>query len=103
MFEIINGIHPYAQAKLREGKRNKDGKYILEQLEDLYSRWSMAEKMGKEMHLENMWQQLSCSYNYLFQIYQHHGYLTPDEATYANPISQMLAGLQAQKIRVNQE
>jgi methylphosphotriester-DNA--protein-cysteine methyltransferase len=76
---------------------------ILEQLEELYSRWSMAEKVGKEMQLENMWQQLSGSYNYLFQIYNQRGYLTPEEARYANQLSQMLAGLQAQKIRVDQE
>lgn len=42
---------------------------ILEQWEELYSRWSMAEKVGKEMQLEGVWQQLSSSYNYLFQIY----------------------------------
>lgn len=76
---------------------------ILEQLEELYSRWSMAEKVGKEMRLEGMWQQLSGSYNYLFQIYQQRGYLTPEEARYANQLSQMLAGLQAQKMRVDQE
>ncbi len=42
-------------------------------------------------------------YNYLYQIYQHRGYLTPDEANYANQLSQMLTGLQAQKMRVDQE
>ncbi len=76
---------------------------ILEQLEELYSRWSMAEKLEKEMHLEGMWQQLSSCYNYLFQRYQQRGYLTPDEATYANQINHMLEGLQAQKMRVDQE
>ena len=76
---------------------------ILEQFEELYSRWSMAEKMGKGMQLECMWQQLSGSYNYLFQIYQHRGYLTPDEAKYANQLSQMLVGLQVQKVRANRE
>ena len=76
---------------------------ILEQLEELYSRWSMAEKVGKEMQLEGMWQQLSGIYNYLYQIYQQRGYLTADEANYAHQLSQMLAGLQAQKRRVDQE
>ena len=76
---------------------------IQEQLDELYSRWSMAEKVGKEMQLEGMWQQLSSSYNYLFQIYQQRGYLTPDETNYANQLSQMLTGLQAQKMRVDQE
>lgn len=76
---------------------------MLEQLEELYSRWSVAEKVGREMQLEGMWQQLSSSYNYLYQIYQHRGYLTPEEANYANQLSQMLAGLQAQKMRTDQE
>lgn len=75
----------------------------LELFEELYSRWSMAEKVGKGIQLESMWQQVSGSYNYLFQIYQHRGYLTPDEATYANQLSQMLAGLQVQKMQVDQE
>ena len=83
-------------------KYDKMTNNILEQLEELYSRWSMAEKMGKVMQLEGMWQQLSGSYNYLFQIYQTRGYLTPDEAIYVNQLSQMLVGLQAQKIRVDQ-
>lgn len=76
---------------------------ILEQFEKLYFRWSMAEKVGKEMQMDGMWQQLSSSYNYLYQIYRHRGYLTPDEANHANQLSQMLTGLQAQKLRVDQE
>lgn len=75
----------------------------LGQFEELYTRWSMAEKVGREMQLEGMWQQLSASYNYLFQIYQTRGYLTPIEANCANQLSQMLAGLQAQKVRANQD
>ena len=76
---------------------------ILVQFEEFYSRWSMAEKVGREMQLEGMWQQVSSCYNYLFQIYQHRGYLTPDEASSANQLSQMLAGLRAQKMRADQE
>lgn len=76
---------------------------ILEQLEELYSRCSMAEKVGKEMQLENMWQHTSAAYNYLFQVYQNRGYLTPQEANYANQISQMLKALQSQKMKVDQE
>ena len=75
---------------------------ILEQFDELYSQWSMAEKVGKEIQLGEMWQQLSGSYNYLFQIFQIRGYLTPDEARYANQLSQMLAGLRVQMMRVNQ-
>ncbi len=76
---------------------------ILEQFEELYSRWSMAEKVGKEMQMDGVWQQLSGSYNHLYQIYRHRGYLTPDEANHANQLNQMLEGLHAQKMRVDQE
>lgn len=86
--------------KLNERKMANN---ILEQFKELYSRWSMVEKMGKELQLEGKWQQLNSSYNYLFQIYHHRGYLTPDEVNYTNQLRQMLAGLQTQKMRVNQE
>ncbi len=48
-----------------EVTERKMANIILEQLEELYSRWSMAEKVGKEILLEGMWKQLSSSYNYL--------------------------------------
>lgn len=76
---------------------------ILEQFEELYSQWSMAEKVGKKMQLDGMWQQLSGSYNYLFQIYQIRGYLTPDEAKYVNQLSQILSELRVQKKRIDQD
>lgn len=97
------GNRYYTQAELRGENERKMANNILEQFEELYSRWSMAEKVGRKLQLEDIWQQLSGSYNYLFQIYQHRGYLTPDEATYANQLSQMLAGLQVHKKRVDQE
>lgn len=34
---------------------------ILEQLEELYSRWSMVEKVGKEMQLNQIFRQLTTS------------------------------------------
>lgn len=75
---------------------------VLEQLEQLYSRWSMADKVGKEMQLEGMWQLLSSSYSYLYQIYQQRGYLTAGEAHYASKISQVLRSLQSEKMKVDQ-
>lgn len=76
---------------------------ILEQFEELYSRWSVLNNIDKEMKLAQSWQHINAVYNYLLQIYQHRGYLTPDEFTYANQLSQMLAGLQVQKMRVDHE
>lgn len=76
---------------------------IFEQFDEAYSRWSILDKVGKEMQLERLWQQTSAAYNYLFQVYQNRGYLTPQEANYANQISQMLKALQSQKMKVDQE
>lgn len=75
---------------------------ILEHLDELYSRWSMAEKVGKEMQLARLWQQARAAYIYLFQVYQNRGYLTPQEVNYANQINQMLMALQSQKMKVDQ-
>ncbi len=76
---------------------------IFEQFDEAYSRWSILDKVGKEMQLERLWQHTSAAYNYLFQVYQNRGYLTPQEANYANQISQMLKALQSQKMKVDQE
>ena len=76
---------------------------IFEQFEEAYSRWSILDKVGKEMQLERLWQQTSTAYNYLFQVYQSRGYLTPQEANYANQISQMLKALQSQKMKVDRD
>ena len=76
---------------------------IFEQFDEAYSRWSILDKVGKEMQLERLWQHTSAAYNYLFQVYQSRGYLTPQEANYANQISQMLMVLQNQKMKVDQD
>ena len=76
---------------------------IFEQFDEAYSRWSILDKVGKEMQLAGMWQQMSAAYNYLFQVYQSRGYLTLREADYANQISQMLMALQSRKVKVDQE
>ena len=43
---------------------------VFEQFEELYSRWSILDKVGKEMQLERMWQQVTAAYRYLLQVYQ---------------------------------
>lgn len=76
---------------------------ILEQFEELYSRWSILDKVGKEMQLERMWQQASAAYQYLFWVYQNRGYLTCGEVNYANQISKVLMGLQSEMMKVDQD
>lgn len=55
------------------------------------------------MQLQRMWNQLSGTYNYLCQLYRNRGYLTPNEANYANQISQLLVSVQKEKMKVDQE
>lgn len=76
---------------------------IFEQLEELYSRWSILDKIEKEMQLERMWRQLSSAYNNLLMVYQSRGYLTFSETNHANQISKMLIALQNQKMNIDQE
>lgn len=76
---------------------------IFEQIDELYSRWSLLDKIGKEMQLKRMWQQMTSAYNYLLLVYQSRGYLTPNEANYANQITQMLMALQNQKMKIDQQ
>lgn len=76
---------------------------IFEQFDELYSQWSILDKVGKEMQLERMWQQTTAAYRYLLQVYQSRGYLTLSESNYANQIGQMMTELQNQKMKVDQE
>ncbi len=76
---------------------------LFDQFDEAYSRWSILDKVGKEMHLERLWQQASAAYNYLFQVYQSRGYLTAGEANYANQISQVLRSLQSEKMKVDHD
>ena len=76
---------------------------IFEQFDELYSQWSILDKVGKEMQLERMWQQVTAAYRYLLQVYQSRGYLTLSESNYANQIGQMMTELQNQKMKVDQD
>lgn len=74
---------------------------IFEQFDEIYSRWSILDKVGKEMQLERMWQQATAAYRYLLQVYQNRGYLTLSESNYANQISRIMIELQSQKMKVD--
>lgn len=76
---------------------------IFEQFDEIYSRWSILDKVGKEMQLERVWHQVTAAYRYLFQVYQSRGYLTLIESNYANQIAQMMRELQNQKMKVDQD
>ena len=76
---------------------------IFEQFDEAYSRWSILDKVGKEMQLGRLWQQLCATYNYINWVWQSRGYLTVDEFNYKNQICDLLMALQSQKMKVDQE
>lgn len=76
---------------------------IYDQFDELYSRWSVLDRVGKEIQLQQMWNQLSGAYNYICQLYCNRGYLTSDEANYANQIYHMLVDVQNEKMKVDQK
>lgn len=76
---------------------------IFEQFDEIYSRWSILDKVGKDMQLERMWQQATAAYRYLLQVYKSRGYLTLSESNYASRISQLMNALQNQKMKVDQD
>ncbi len=76
---------------------------VFEQFDEVYSRWSMLDKVGKEMQLARMWQQLCATYNHIIQIWQCRGCLTADEYNYKNQIYQLLIGLNNQKMIVDKQ
>lgn len=76
---------------------------VFEQFEELYSRWSVLDKVAKEMQIAQMWQQLCATYNYIILVWQRRGYLTADEYNYKNQIYQLLIGLNNQKMIVDKQ
>lgn len=78
-------------------------KSLVEQFDEAYSRWSKLDKVGKEMQLAGMWQQLCATYNYIIWVWQSRGYLTVDEYNYKNRIYDLLMALQSQKMKVDQD
>ena len=65
-------------------------KTLFEQLDELHSQWTLLDKVGREMQLGRMWQQMTSAYRYLVQVYQSRGYLTSNESNCANRIGQTL-------------
>lgn len=78
-------------------------KNVFEQFDEVYSRWSMLDKVGKEMQLARMWQQLCATYNHIIRVWQFKGYLTVDEYNYINQIYQLLIGMNNQKMIVDKQ
>ena len=75
----------------------------IEQFEEMYSRWSLMDKVGKEMQLEGMWQRAQALYRALLCSYKSKGGLTAEEWNRAGQLQQLFQVLQAQKMQVDQD
>lgn len=76
---------------------------IIEQFEDLYSRWSVLDNVGKEIQLERMRSAATSFYNAIMLSYNAKGFLTPDEVKSANQLNQVFGWLRDQKAKVDQD
>ena len=75
----------------------------LEQLDALYSSWSVADKATREMQLIANIQVVRAAYLYLVQLYNARGYLNSDEAKTYSQLQRMLQWIQIQKVQVERE
>ena len=76
---------------------------IAEQFEELYSRWSLMDKAGKDSQLGAMMNKAQGLYQYLLTAYGSKGYLTANEYKQVEDIRQFYQYLQAQKMQVDQD
>lgn len=76
---------------------------IVEQFEEIYSRWNLLDKAGKDLQLGNMMQNVSGLYQFLMLSYARKGFLTHDEANQVRRINQIYQELQEQKMQVDND
>ena len=75
----------------------------IEQFEEMYSRWSMLDKFGKEMQLAEMRQRAQALYQALQWSYNSKEGLTTEERKCVGQLQQWIQVLQAQKTQVDQD
>ena len=76
---------------------------IAEQFEDLYSKWSLLDKAGKEAQLAEMMGRAQGLYQFLVMNYGRKGFLTQDEYNQVEQIRQVGQYLQGQKTQADQD
>ena len=76
---------------------------IAEQFEDLYSKWSLLDKAGKDAQLADMMGRAQGLYQFIVMNYGRKGFLTQDEYNQVEHIRQVGQYLQAQKIQADQD
>ena len=84
-------------------ERIADMNSIVEQFEDLYSKWALLDKVGKDAQLIEMMSRAQRLYQFLVMNYGRKGFLTQDEYNQVEQIRQVGQYIQAQKIQTDQE
>lgn len=76
---------------------------IIEQFDEFCSRWNLLDKVGKDMQLGNMMQNVSGLYHFLLQSYTRKGFLTQEEANKVQQIKHLYLDLQNQKTLIDND
>lgn len=76
---------------------------IIEQFDEFCSRWNLLDKVGKDMQLGNMMQNVSGLYQFLLQSYTRKGFLTQEEANKVQQIKHLYLDLQNQKTLIDND
>ena len=76
---------------------------LAEQFEDLYSKWSLLDKVGKDAQLAEMMGRAQGLYQFLVMNYGMKGFLTQAEYNQVEQIRQIGQYIQAQKIQADQD
>lgn len=76
---------------------------IVEQFEEIYSRWNLLDKAGKDLQLGNMMQNVYALYLFLMQSYARKGFLTQEEANKVQQIKHVYLDLQNQKTQIDND
>lgn len=78
-------------------------KNIVEQFEEIYSRWNLLDKAGKDLQLGNMMQKVDALYLFLMQSYARKGFLTQEEENKVQQIKHLYLDLQNQKTQIDND
>lgn len=76
---------------------------IVEQFEDLYSKWSLLDKVGKDAQLSEIMSTAQGLYDFLVMNYGRKGFLTQEEYNQVEQIGQVYKYIQEHKMQADQD
>lgn len=76
---------------------------VFKQFDEVFSIWSILDKVEKELYMENKWNYVTALYKELWEKYKVQGFLTATETQYVKQLELILAWLNSQKQKVDME